>query len=50
MTWEDLLVASKTDESYIEYLDADEESVSMVAIEPKRLWEESKLIKKYKTL
>ena len=47
MTWEDLLVASKTDESYIEYLDADEESVSMVAIEPKRLWEESKLIKKY---
>ena len=47
MTWEDLLVASKTDESYIEYLDADEESVSMVAIEPKRLLEESKLIKKY---
>jgi len=47
MTWEDLLVASKTDESYIEYLDADEESVSMVAIEPKRLSEESKLIKKY---
>ena len=47
MVWEDLLVASKTDESYIEYLDADEESVSMVAIEPKRLTEESKIIKKY---
>ena len=47
MVWEDLLVASKTDESYIEYLDADEESVSMVAIEPKRLTEESKVIKKY---
>ena len=47
MSWEDLLVASKTDESYIEYLDADEESVSMVAIEPKRLSEEAKLIKKY---
>jgi DNA-directed RNA polymerase II subunit RPB2 len=47
MVWEDLLVASKTNESYIEYLDADEESVSMVAIEPKRLTEESKVIKKY---
>ena len=47
MVWEDLLVASKTDESYIEYLDADEESVSMVAIEPKRLTEELKVIKKY---
>jgi DNA-directed RNA polymerase II subunit RPB2 len=47
MVWEDLLIASKSDESYIEYLDADEESVSMVAIEPKRLTQESKMIKKY---
>ena len=47
MVWEDLLIASKSDESYIEYLDADEESVSMVAIEPKRLIQESKMIKQY---
>lgn len=37
LSWEDLLVSTNISESVIEYLDSDEESVSMIAINQSRL-------------
>ena len=47
LSWEDLLVSYIIDESVLEYLDADEETTSLVAIDPKRLTREEKYSPKY---
>lgn len=47
LTWEDLLVGFGMDRSVIEYLDSDEENLSLIAIAPDRLQKKSKYINKY---
>jgi len=47
LSWEDLLINTKNDESVIEYIDAIEQSFSMISMKPDDLKNKNKFIYKY---
>jgi DNA-directed RNA polymerase II subunit RPB2 len=47
ISWDDLLTECQTDNAVIEYIDASEQNLSMIAMEPSELADESNSIHKY---
>ena len=47
ISWDDLLTECQTDNAVIEYIDASEQNLSMIAMEPSELADESNYIHKY---
>jgi DNA-directed RNA polymerase II subunit RPB2 len=47
LTWDDLLTDCKIDDSVIEYIDAEEQNLSMIAMEPSHLTTKNNFIYKY---
>ena len=47
ISWDDLLTECQTDNAVIEYIDASEQNLSMIAMEPSELADESNCIHKY---
>ena len=47
LQWDDLLTNCKIDESVLEYIDPDEQNLSMIAMKPTELYTSNKFIYKY---
>lgn len=47
LTWDDLLISGKMEQSILEYIDAEEQSFSLIATKPKDIIEKSDNIHKY---
>jgi DNA-directed RNA polymerase beta subunit len=48
LTWDDLLTTCKLDDTVLEYIDPEEQSLSMIAMKPKDLTDKEKMEEKYK--
>ena len=48
LTWDDLLTTCKLDDTVLEYIDPEEQSLSMIAMKPKDLTDKEKIEEKYK--